>query len=277
MLSMPITRTIASRCLGVFALIIAVSFGRGAAAFAVVDGKTVPITAAPWTVEVWEPAGKGEPRYAACTGVIIDARHILTAGHCVMAGNSATALQASAFRIEAGVSNFRHPLKSDHRQSRAVSAVRAMPGYTATGNYLDSVTHDLAVLTLSRPLDLHGQDARAAYLPRANAPGPSRESRLVIAGFGYEEPHAGVAYANGTLNEAVNPQAQESCSTGTFLCIFIRGNTCWGDSGLGAVEPGARPIVVGILSEGVANCAPGPDGFVSLSGPAAWRFIEAAK
>jgi hypothetical protein len=137
----------------------------GGVALGVVGGKTVSITAAPWTVVVWEPADPG--RYAACTGVIIDPSHILTAGHCVMVGNSAKPMPASDFGIEAGVSGFKHPLKSDHPQLRSVSAVRVMPGYISSSkitdsNYLAVVAHDLAVFALSRPLDLGGDDARAA-------------------------------------------------------------------------------------------------------------------
>ena len=101
----------------------------GGAAYAVVGGRTVSIMAAPWTVVLWEPTYPDEPRYAACTGVIIDSRHVLTAGHCATVGNSADTMQPSAFRAEAGVSNFKRPLRSDDPQFRAVSAVRLMPGY----------------------------------------------------------------------------------------------------------------------------------------------------
>lgn len=126
-------------------------------------------------------AGKGY--YAdgqpACTGVIIDRSQILTAGHCVMSGGddggSATPLPASDFAVEAGVSDYKEPLKSDHPQFRSVFAVRAMPGYIGSSrrtlrNYLDAVAHDLTVLMLSRPLDLDRDDARAAYLQSARTP-----------------------------------------------------------------------------------------------------------
>lgn len=143
----------------------------GGVALGVVGGRTVSITAAPWTVAVLEY------RQQRCTGVIIGRRQILTAGHCVMSGDgdSAKPLPASDFEIEAGVSNFKHPLRSDHPQWRAVRAVRVMPGYIAASketvaNEVDAVGHDLAALTLSQALDLRGDDARAAYPPPARRP-----------------------------------------------------------------------------------------------------------
>jgi hypothetical protein len=249
----------------------------GGVALAVVGGKTVSITAAPWTVAVREYGQQ------ACTGVIIDPTHILTAGHCVMSGDdgdSAKPLPASDFTIEAGVSNFKHPMASDHPQSRAVSAVRAMPGYIATSkltssNDLDAIGHDLAVLTLSRPLDLRGADAKAAYLPTTNALIPTNAARLVMAGFGDERPTG--YYENGTLNEVVKSTVEMGCSTSQVLCIYVTtGGPCYGDSGSGAVEPRPHPTVVAIYSEGV-SCGSGVNSYVALTAPAALRFIRASR
>jgi hypothetical protein len=254
-------------------VVMSVTSGR---AFAVVGGKTVSIASAPWTVVVWKRSPyAGQPRYPACTGVIIDQRHILTAGHCVMERKSAKPMPASGFRIEAGVSNYKHPLASDHLQFRTVSDVRPMPGYVAESKLngvvnIDAIGHDLAVLTLSRPLDLSGDDAQAASLPNINA----HKTRLVMAGFGYESPKGG---ANGTLNEVTKSTMQESCSTSRNLCISATANTCWGDSGLGAVEPGSRPTVLGILSEDLSGCLPGGfDYYALLTAPAVLHFIKAA-
>jgi hypothetical protein len=265
--------------------VVVVLLGAGAReALGVVDGKTVSIAAAPWSVVVWEGYAPGRS-YAACTGVIIDSRHVLTAGHCVMQGDSAKPLRLSAFRIETGVSNFKHPLPSDDPQSRAVSAVRVMPGYIAlrgltVRNWARQTGHDLAVLTLTRPLDLDGPDARAAALPTAllpdPTPRPTAATRLVIAGYGDEKPKAGVRYQNGTLNEIVGATARKSCSTSQRLCVFATPKICFGDSGAGAVEPGPHPIVLGIFSSGRETCRSGFGYYVPLTAPTILRFITAS-
>jgi hypothetical protein len=266
------------RLAAVVVLVIVLISIMGGVAFGVVGGKTVSIAAAPWTVVVREPEYVGGPRYVACTGVIIDRFHVLTAGHCVVSGESAKVLAASGFRVEAGVSNFEHPLASDHPQFRSVSKVQVMPGYIRESEWnsfdqLDASGHDLAVLTLSSPLDLGGDDARAANLPSSGTPMPSSATRLVIAGFG-DERSTGY-YSNGTLNEVTKSKVRKGC-TSRVLCVFDTTATCWGDSGSGVVEPGANPAVVGILSEALNSCKPGVDYYMALTAPAALRFIRAS-
>jgi hypothetical protein len=278
----------------VFVLTVGVMSATGGVAQGVVRGKTVSIKAAPWTVVVWGLNYAGEHKYADCTGVIIDPLHVLTAGHCVMSGESAKQLPSSSFSIEAGVSNFRDPLASDAPQFRAVSAVRVMPGYIAENklthqNWIKAAGYDLAVLTLSRPLDLDRDDAKAASLPNAHTRGPSSRTTLVLAGIGSEErmpPLTTLAqdtdsanrkddYENGTLNE-IPKLALTHCST-RVLCVFAREGVCWGDMGAGLVEPGAHPTVIGILSQDPLVCYPEYDRYVSLTAPAVLRFVEASR
>jgi hypothetical protein len=158
--------------------------------------------------------------------------------------------------------------------------VSAIPGYIAASkltsrNSAREAGHDVAVLTLSRSLDLKGDDVRAASLPTANTPKPSSASRLVIAGFGKERPTGN--YPNGTLNEIVKSRVLEGCTTTQVLCVhFSKATTCLGDSGSGAVEPGRLPTVIGILSLSLNSCYPGSDYFDYLAAPATLRFIKSS-
>ena len=193
-----------SRVSGAALLVIVFMSGTGGQALAVVRGKTVSITSVPWTVVIWKRSPyAGRPPYAGCTGVIIRPRYVLTAGHCVMSGNTGRLLPETSIGVEAGTSNFQHLPASDHPQARAVTAIRVIPGYVASSklssrNATQSAAHDLAVLRLSRPLSLNDKDVRAAALPTTSTPRPSGGSKLVIAGFGNKSQRATIRMALST-------------------------------------------------------------------------------
>jgi hypothetical protein len=223
----------------------------GAGALGVVGGQPISIKSAPWSVSVRETFPQGE--YFTCSGSIIDAAHVLTAAHCLFSASGLFARPAQ-ISIEAGVSSFTHPRSTDAKQQRTVRSVRVDPGYVwrPQPTSLSEEARDIAVLTLSQPLDLSGSDARAVALPTADASRPV-EAGFMLAGFGGERGQS-PSGALEQMHAKVFP-AMANCSSGRVLCGLSRTSSpCPGDSGAGLVASGALPTLVGLFI--VSTCTP---------------------
>jgi secreted trypsin-like serine protease len=231
----------------------------------IVGGRPVPVQEAPWTVEIFQHG------YPTCTGVILDATHVLTAGHCLFSGAGNVRQPPSQFLVVTGVSNFR-VFSSPHAQVRRVAAAHLMPGHlqTITGsNAVTVIAHDLAILVVSKPLLI---DKYVKPISLTARPLALSRSHFAVAGFG--ETVDGDTN-NGPLEELVAPHFLSFCSTSTVVCIVSSpGSTCFGDSGAGLVVTSApHPALVGILS--TSDCAPGArNDFVALTSNSVEQFLR---
>jgi secreted trypsin-like serine protease len=230
----------------------------------IIGGKPVSILAAPWTVEILQ---RGDPT---CTGVIIGATHVLTAGHCLFGAAGNVRQPPSQFLVVAGVSNFRE-FSSRYAQVRRLAAAHLMPGHLQTitrSNVGTVIAHDLAILVLSKPL-LIDRYVKPISLP--TRPLALSRSQFAVAGFG--ETVEGDTN-NGQLEKLVAPRFLPFCSTSTLLCIVSSpGSTCFGDSGAGLVTSAPHPTLAGILS--TSSCAPGvQNDFVALTSNSVERFLR---
>jgi hypothetical protein len=254
--------------LAIAALVLTASTGSALAAGRVVGGRPIRIQAAPWAVLVTEQLTR---EVIVCSGSIIDARHVLTAAHCVYNEQGGRAAP-SQLSVEAGVSSVSAPLATDAEQQRAVRMVRVHPRYVWA---LHSAADDVAVLTLATPLDLRGATARAVALPRAGTPIPPGGTTVGLAGFGRQAPAGDAGGGLVWMTAATDPQGScgNPASTGviannaTILCAASRtAAACNGDSGAGLVTRGSRPTLIGVVSGSASGCAAGGHTFYSYLG-----------
>jgi len=265
-----------ARALALAALAGAVCSAGASSATRIVGGTAIQIQAAPWTVFV-------QQRLAAtgflCTGSIVDSSHILTAAHCVY-DDSGNLASASQLTVKAGVSNFSAPSSTDVEQDRTVSAVRVHPGYHWTGNVEPD---DVAVLTLSSPLDLSGPAAQTIALPSPNAPFPAN-AQVGVAGFGKQTPTAEASGSLSWTTATVDPQG--SCSSspadglidnnGIALCAGSPSSAvCNGDSGSGLVTTTDPKTLIGVTNGGAIGCTVGSHGSFTYTGaPEILDFVQ---
>jgi hypothetical protein len=211
-------------------------------------------SAAPWNAYV--DTGSG-----ICSGAVIDLARVLTAAACVVSGGEVDAPQSMT--IVAGVVRASFGSAASTGQSRSVSAVQVHPGFRARRYRLAgrrsegglSFAYDLAVLTLSRPLDLTAQVS-----PVAMAAAPARAGASVrVIGWGdpafnaYEDP----SIARSMTARTVRPTL---CADGnpSLLCMVSRRQSpCSGDSGAGVVTAAAVPTLVAIHSFHDGKCVVG--------------------
>jgi trypsin len=243
----------------------------------VVGGIDIRAAIAPWSANVrqTQPA----KFTAECGGAIVDALHVLTAAHCVY-GLDGKPAPPQTFSIRAGISNTYGPLSTDAEQDRSVVRVDVHPDYVWTSRSI--AADDVAMLTLNKPLDLSGPDARAVALARSGAPLPVG-AHVWLAGFGLHEIDIP---SDGTLeliNQTVISRAACQSAAARFtlegddaaLCARAPHTaTCRGDSGSGLVAVSRPRVLVGIVSAGSDKCVPGSVGLFTYVGtPVIHRFI----
>jgi len=230
----------------------------------IVGGNQVPVTAAPWQVRVniTLPAGRG-----LCGGSILDATTVMTAAHCVTNTTAPpnTTVAPGRITVDAGISRFNpstlapEPQPGDSPQTVGVAANRVHPGFPRTlvngAGLISQFVDDVAILTLSSPLDLSGPAKQPIPLAAQNivsAPG----TRGTVTGFGEQTPPAP---PNGNLFALEDIVQDDSLlpPVGPLNALFVVGATpagsfCAGDSG-GALRVGGAQL--GIVSSGFA-CGP---------------------
>ncbi len=193
---------------------------------------------------------RGEPAVVAifdrttgglCTGTVIAPRVVLTAKHCVQQPGASAPSNPSSFWVITG------PYAYRPQNSYTVSSVAATPGVWTENprtGIQDLVGEDLALLTLSRPIE--GVEPR---LIRRDLPTDQIGRTVTLVGYG-ERPdgNAGVKYtATDTIQFIRNG------------VIYFGPSTCQGDSGGPMFQEDGR--IIGVTSFGVsASCGTGTSG-----------------
>ncbi|TDD84284.1 serine protease [Actinomadura darangshiensis] len=139
-----------------------------APANAIVGGAPAQTAKYPWLAAVGSPVFFVRPSGQFCGGVLIKADEILTAGHCVSMFRAVPGILTATFG--------RDELTGGAGETVAVKSVRIHPEYRETSFKDETVGHhDLAVLTLARPV----------HRPTAalGSPGSARTGQ--IAGWGF--------------------------------------------------------------------------------------------
>jgi hypothetical protein len=249
---------------------------------AIVGGGEIPVTLAPWQVEVEEviPVAEGGPKVFICGGSILSTTKVVTAAHCVF--NASKQVPAADILVTAGTSDFKKP--ELEAQQVKVSEIRVHPDYAPNpGTELDA-PDDVAVLELEQPL-VFGPAIRQIELAAAGTALPEGTA-VDVAGFGEENP---LTELSGMLNSiGMNLVSSHDCgdeADALFLCARTEnGSVCFGDSGSGLTVPGspampgglpAKPVtLVGVTDTTEETCADDAlAGFANVTAPEIRDFI----
>ena len=245
----------------------------------IIGGQESSISQFPWQVLVLsEFEENGKAAGALCGGSILDASHILTAAHCVDVEGTTTQHPPGDFLVVAGDSSFSG--KSATTQLAGVASIRTHPYYTLP----PAIKDDVAVLTLSKPLELsEANDAEAIGLVPTGAT-PAAGTALTVSGYGKEQ-GAENSQPNGKLySTTLTALSSDACrnqvgvNSSVLLCaLSASSSACNGDSG-GPLTEGSPPVEVGIVDFGSKECPIGDyNAFTNVAAPEVRDFIEGSE
>ncbi|XP_054154683.1 trypsin Blo t 3-like [Oppia nitens] len=178
-----------------------------------------------------------------CGGSILDAETVITAAHCI------DGTSASSVKVRAG--SLKH---SSGGQQVSVKTIRKHSQYNSY-----TIDYDIAILKLSTPLTLDGQNVKGVQLP-ANGELDNGQ-QVLIAGWGTTR--AGASTLPTNLQKVnVNIVERTTCNgnygsgsiTQRMICAAVNGggkDACQGDSG-GPLTQGG--VLYGVVSWG-RSCA----------------------
>lgn len=213
-----------------------------------IGGSGVLSTAeSPWAVHV-EMFLAGSPADASCSGSIIDANRVLTAGHCTYKED----VPYTSYVVRAGITDL-SPDGQRQEQRRKVTSVRRHPYYVA-----NTSVRDAAILEVSPPFNLSTPFVQPISIATVNT-SLSAGTPLRFFGWGQTAP--------GEFSDELHSLAQTKlrgwqCPRAwqgrpSFSCQrSATGSACVSDSGSGLVTDSA-PILVAMIAVAEGDCVRG--------------------
>jgi hypothetical protein len=219
----------------------------------------------PWAVHV-EMFLDGSTAPAACSGSIIDAGRVLTAGHCTYK----EVVPWTAYVVRAGITDL-EPEGQAQEQRRKVARVRRHPYYEA-----NTSVRDVAILEVSPPFDFSTAFVQPVPVAASNMPPPAGSS-LRFFGWGRTGPDAYSPELHSLTQTKLRGWQCPKSWQGrpSFSCQrSATGSACKSDSGAGLVT-GPAPILVAAVAVAEGNCVRGAiNGGPDLTSPEISRWLE---